>query len=141
MYEQSVDRLACALDGKVVLPPAFQVSLFLCDGFGVRLGCIFGRAVGVRRRRVVDALGFGSQRVLVFLSRRLRFDASTPSHSLTAHRLHCPRVPSPLHSLRALPILRFFVSPAPPSPSFRLDVPFLLAFLDDLPLVSIEFMR
>ena len=28
MYEQSVDRLACALGGKVVLPPAFQVSLF-----------------------------------------------------------------------------------------------------------------
>lgn len=24
MYEQSIDRLACALGGKVVLPPAFQ---------------------------------------------------------------------------------------------------------------------
>jgi hypothetical protein len=33
MYEQSVDRLACALGGKVVLPPAFQVSFFL---FGSR---------------------------------------------------------------------------------------------------------
>ena len=41
MYEQSLDRLACAVGGRAVLPPAFQVSFVI----GSVRGCSLMSAV------------------------------------------------------------------------------------------------